>query len=466
LTLYTGACHLAGYSHCAAIDWSAGVRTSTRPPGTTDTYRLLMEQVIAGNGLSAVVRLLADTIGLPAAVCDEEFDALHGFAPRGRHLTAEESRLPDEVRKAGAFDLTDVPQASTAPPTAHVRDRRGNEYAVSPIVLPHGIVGYVWTIDPSGHLGPPVEKAVSEAAAACAVEMVRQRAMVEGESRVRNSFLEDLLTGRITSATSMRRRARFLGYDLRGEQVVFILDMDSFTSYIERHSMDESGIQQLKERFRRSIDSSIPGIWHRTLVWEHSDSMVVLAPAGKYDHRIFKRRVETLRENVEKRLGGPSISAGLGRTYADLTRLRNSYQEAEHALRIGTAISGYSSTASFDELGAYRLLFHLRDQPELQTFCEETLGALERYDEEHNTHLLETLTCFLDLQGNISETARVMHLHRNGLLYRLTRIQKIAGCDLESSTHRLALQLALLARPLLRRTRRPLPVPTALGEGS
>lgn len=422
--------------------------------GKADAYRLLMEQVIAGHGLPAVARLLSDMVGLPATVGDDEFDPLHGFAPRGRHLTTEEAALPEEARRSLHFDIDSMPQASTSPPTHRTRDARGNEYAVAPVVLPTGLVGYVWVTDPSGHLGQGVERAVSEAAAACAMEMVRQRALVEGESRVRNSFLEDLLTGNVTSTTATRRRARFLGYDLRGDQVVFMLDIDSFTTFIERHGIDESGIQQLKERFRRSIDACIPGIWSRTLVWEHSDSMVVLAPAGKYDARIFRRRVETLRENVEKRLAGPSISAGVGRTYSDLSRLRNSYQEAEHALRIGTAISGYSSTAAFDELGAYRLLFHLRDQPELQSFCEETLGALERYDEQHNTHLLETLTCFLDLQGNISETARSLHLHRNGLLYRLTRIQKIAGCDLESSTHRLALQLALLARPLLRRNRR------------
>lgn len=432
--------------------------------GKADAYRLLMEQVIAGNGLPAVARLLSDMVGLPATVGDDEYEPLHGFAPRGRHLTPEESSLPPEARAALHFDIESMPQASTAPPTHRVRDSRGIEYAVAPIVLPTALVGYVWVADPSGHLGVSVERVVSEAAAACAMEMVRQRALVEGESRVRNSFLEDLLTGRVTSTTATRRRARFLGYDLRGDQVVFILDIDSFTTYIERHSMDESGIQQLKDRFRRSIDASIPGIWSRTLVWEHSDSMVVLAPAGKYDPRIFRRRVDTLRENVEKRLAGPSISAGVGRTYSDLSKLRNSYQEAEHALRIGTAISGYSSTAAFDELGAYRLLFHLRDQPELQSFCEETLGALERYDEEHSTHLLETLTCFLDLQGNISETARALHLHRNGLLYRLTRIQKIAGCDLESSTHRLALQLALLARPLLRRNRRAIPAQPIRGE--
>jgi purine catabolism regulator len=280
--------------------------------------------------------------------------------------------------------------------------------------------------------------------------------MVEGESRVRNSFLEDLLTGNVSSVTVTRRRARFLGYDLRGEQVVFTLDMDNFASYVARHGEDESGIQRIKERFRRSVDASIPAIWSRTLIWEHSDSMVVLAPAGKdYDPATFRERVETLRANVERRLGGPSLSAGIGRAYADLTRLQHSFREAEHALRIGTAVSGPSSTSAFDDLGAYRLLFHLRDQPELQTFCDETIGALVRYDEEHDSHLLETLARFLDLQGNLSQTARALHLHRNGLLYRLSRIEKIAGCDLDNSAQRLALQLALLARPLLQRKRAP-----------
>lgn len=423
-----------------------------------DAYRLLMEQVIAGNGLSAVVRMLSDLVALPATVADDEFDPLYAFAPRGRHLSGEEAALAPNTRNSLSFDLDRSPRASTAPPTARVLGTEGEEYVVAPIVLPSGIVGYVWVADPAGHVSGAAEETVAQAAAACAMEMVRQRAIIEGESRVRNSFLEDLLTGNVTSISATRRRARYLGYDVRGEQVVFVLDMDQFSTYIDRHKMDESGIQQLKERFRRSVDASAPAIWSKTLVWEHSDSMVVLAPVGKdLDPAALRRRVEMLRGGVEKRLAGPSVSAGIGRPCNDLAKLQHSYKEAEHALRIGTAFSGPSSSAAFDDLGAYRLLFHLRDQPELRTFCEETVGALERYDEQHKSHLVETLSTFLDLQGNISETARVLHLHRNGLLYRLTRIEKIAGCELSNSAQRLALQLALLAKPLLRRERSAVP---------
>lgn len=421
---------------------------------SVEAYRLLVEQVIAGQGLSGVIRLLADMLGLPATIANEDLEPLHSFAPRGHHLEIGEAALPPEVRSNVAFDLASEPRASTAPPTLRLTSDDGRGYAVAPVVLPSGVLAYLWVMDPSGHVTLRVREVVAHAAAACTVEMMRQRAVMEGESRVRSSFLEDLLTGAVSSVNSTRRRARFLGYDLRGEQVVFTLDLDQFSAYIERHRMNESGIQQLKERFRRSLDASIPAIWSRTLIWEHSDSLIVLAPPGKkFTAESLRDRVETLRAKVERKLDGPSVSAGIGRVYTDLTKLQDSYRESEHALAIGAAINGPSSTSSFEQLGVYRLLYHLRDQPELDMFCEETIGALEHYDQEHATTLVETLGTFLQLQGNLSQTARELHLHRNGLLYRLSRIEAIAQCDLSNPSQRLSLQLAFLARPLVRRAR-------------
>jgi DNA-binding PucR family transcriptional regulator len=420
-----------------------------------DAYRLLVEQVIAGNGLSGVVRLLSDMLGLPATVSDEEFEPLHSFAPRGKHLTPRESALPPDVLEAVRFDLVVEPQASTDPPTLALTAANGYAYAVAPVVLPPGISAYLWVVEPSGTLSPRALEAVSHAAAASTVELMRLRAMAEGESRVRGSFLEELLTSPVTSTSGTRRRAHFLGYDLRGPQVVFMLDMDRFSDYIATHGLDESDIQKLKERFRRGLDLSIPAVWSRTLVWEHSDSLIVLAPAGRHhDSHVFRERVEALRSKVEGRLKGLSVSAGIGRSSSDLSALQQSYREAEHALLIGAAVTGISSTTAFDELGAYRLLFHLRDQPELESFCEESIGALDRYDTEHGTDLVQTLDRYLEMQGNLSQTARELHLHRNGLLYRLSRIEQIAGCDLSQPSQRLSLQLALLARPLIERRQR------------
>src|SRR4051794_23308577 len=99
------------------------MRRDTGMIGTThavregDMYRTLMEQVIAGNGLSAIARAVSDALGLPATIGDEEYEPLHGFAPRGRNLSTEEAALPAEVRDGLKFDLESAPRASTAPPT-------------------------------------------------------------------------------------------------------------------------------------------------------------------------------------------------------------------------------------------------------------------------------------------------------------------------------------------------------------
>ncbi|MBV9281176.1 MAG: hypothetical protein JOZ41_13930, partial [Chloroflexi bacterium] len=81
-----------------------------------DEYRLLIEQVIAGNGLAGVIRLLSDMLAVPATAADEDFEPLYAFAPRGRHLSVQEAALDPEARSQIVFDIGPEPQASTAPP--------------------------------------------------------------------------------------------------------------------------------------------------------------------------------------------------------------------------------------------------------------------------------------------------------------------------------------------------------------
>ena len=71
---------------------------------------------------------------------------------------------------------------------------------------------------------------------------------------------------------------------------------------------------------------------------------------------------------------------------------------------------------------------------------------MEDYDRGHNSDLIRTLTIFFAANGNASEAADRLYLHRNSLPYRLSRIQKLTGLDLKDHRARLALQLGLLAK--------------------
>jgi purine catabolism regulator len=66
------------------------------------------------------------------------------------------------------------------------------------------------------------------------------------------------------------------------------------------------------------------------------------------------------------------------------------------------------------------------------------------YDRERRSDLVKTLKAYFDAGTNASEAADRLFLHRNSILYRLARVEKLTGLDLKDPRARLALQLGLL----------------------
>ncbi|MBC3797497.1 PucR family transcriptional regulator [Acetobacterium tundrae] len=53
------------------------------------------------------------------------------------------------------------------------------------------------------------------------------------------------------------------------------------------------------------------------------------------------------------------------------------------------------------------------------------------YDEQHHSDYLETLKCYFRNESSIVTTANLLHMHRNSLLYRINRIEKLLGVSLD-----------------------------------
>jgi purine catabolism regulator len=91
-----------------------------------------------------------------------------------------------------------------------------------------------------------------------------------------------------------------------------------------------------------------------------------------------------------------------------------------------------------------RLLKELARSPDLAPFGE-LVRPLVEHDRERRSDLVRTLRTYFASGANASEAADRMFLHRNSMLYRLERIQKLTGLDLKDPDASLALRLGLLA---------------------
>jgi purine catabolism regulator len=125
---------------------------------------------------------------------------------------------------------------------------------------------------------------------------------------------------------------------------------------------------------------------------------------------------------------------------------RTSLREAGQALELARRLD-VGAPLYYPDLSIYRLLFQLEHSPEIISFQEETLGPL--FTHEGAGELVHTLETYFEFNGNLSQAAEALFIHRNTLIYRLERIEAITNLDLDNPEERLAMQLALRIHRML-----------------
>ncbi|MFJ3949833.1 PucR family transcriptional regulator [Streptomyces libani] len=133
-------------------------------------------------------------------------------------------------------------------------------------------------------------------------------------------------------------------------------------------------------------------------------------------------------------------AAGIGVGTRELTDLPATWREALDAARAARAEPRLGPITQWDAIGPYRMLTALPG-----TAPDPAIGPLLA---PAHAELARTAEVFLDCAGQASRTAHALGIHRQTLYYRLGRVEKLTGLDLDDGEHRLLLHMALKAARL------------------
>jgi purine catabolism regulator len=290
--------------------------------------------------------------------------------------------------------------------------------------------------------------ATGRAGSVFAIEIAKQRAIIEAENRMRGDFVDDLLAGSFTTEEAAISRAKLLGYDLRPPYAILVYGWDQ--PMVDLQSQYGDGyVQRLRIALDLALGDGLSAEGRKALLRVRNDQAYVAYPAAQMDTTEVERVAERLRQRVLARSDSAPISVGVSPTFSLLGAAPTAFHQAEQALTIAQRLFGGNRAIHFDRLGVYRLLFPLRDRPELQQFYDEMLRALNEYDQRHGSNLVGTLREYFIHHGNLSKVSEALFVHRNTLSYRLERIQLISGRNLEDAEDRLSLHLALKLEDML-----------------
>ncbi len=139
--------------------------------------------------------------------------------------------------------------------------------------------------------------------------------------------------------------------------------------------------------------------------------------------------------------GGPA--AGLATPRSGLAELGAAWWEASAAARAALAEARLGPVAQWAAIGPFRLLTalppDLAHDPAVHALLSPTHQELAR-----------TAEIYLDCAGQAARAAAELGIHRQTLYYRLSRIEKLTGLDLDDGEDRLLLHMALKGARLAR----------------
>jgi len=375
-----------------------------------------------GRGLTDLVQAMSEISGRGVLVQDKRLQLL-AEAPSSTlfsiwidvlsHLSIKEN-LPDVLhdrKKAGQQNIT----LNQSIPGGLAR-------LITPIVVGGVARGYLSLVGMDGEFDALDTMVIEQGALVCGLDMSRTKAVREAEKRLKGDLLSAVLSDDLTPRDT-HLWVESMGLDLSQNHAVlrFAWDADEPPSLRRLETLLNGEVAQMRAKvIIEAVGSEV------ICVCESKETAISLAQA--------------VLEHATEEYADKPARCGVGAAVDDLSLWRDSFRQAGQALEMARRLRE-RKPLYFPDLSVYRLLLQLEYHPELQTFKQEILGSLLTHD--GSAEFLRTLEAYFDNNGNLSQAAEALFIHRNTLVYRMERIAEISGLDLDHTETRLAVQLAL-----------------------
>ncbi len=251
------------------------------------------------------------------------------------------------------------------------------------------------------------------------------RLIVAYKDRIdRNSFYQNLLMDNLL-LVDIYNRAQKLHIEAVQPRCVFLIEPCK--------KRDNETLEMVQELFYSQAGDFVTAI---------DESRIIVIKALESDDD--KETIDETARMLVDMLGSEameSVRVSFGTVVGDIKGVSKSFKEAKMALDVGKIFYPEKTIIAYDSLGIGRLIYQLPVNL-CQLFINEIFG--DDIPEEIDDEIMMTVNKFLENSLNVSETSRQLYIHRNTLVYRIEKLQKVTGLDIRNFDDAMTLKIALM----------------------
>lgn len=410
-----------------------------------EIHRKFTDLIISGKGLFEVVDQLAKRINAPVMLLDYRLNLL------------ETSRKFDEQFYYDlAYQISDTirdedPDNGAEQKLAIRYPHDDNEHTASfyPVQMNLYQKGYLILMMDMEDAGDSKKLAVEQAMNVISFELMKLHA-VEQQSRLqKNEFLTEFAEGHYTSEKDIARRGESYGLRLDRTYVCAVCRLDDEEDlYHGLGPAPESERRLYKDSIYEQLQMWMGHYFDDVVFFSKGDIYITLIPRPEPEMEDWLLKgLKTIQREMEEFLY-LSISFGVGNPATALLQIPDSYTEALEAMTSGYRMGKKGFVKWTDTRGVMELLRTVSPK-KLREFYQSTLRSLAESKKKEDEDLIETLTIYIENNGQIADTAKALFVHRNTVIYRLKKCEEKLHVDLKNAEDIHKLRTALLVRQMI-----------------
>lgn len=267
-------------------------------------------------------------------------------------------------------------------------------------------------------------------------------------------FVSKLISSKSSEINEYESEIRVLGYSVNSPRIALVVHLaDFWTNCLSCD--DQSSFERVDviKDWKRNIELKLGSFFTQTtdniIAYVGNDTFVVFKSLrGTNEDAVMQMLKKSYRSIFEplKNITISRVTVGVSNLHAGIDGLLVSYREGAMALDYGRLMWGDNQSHHYRDLGILSILGEGNHQKQLE-YARRQLHKLK------NPDLLETIESFFQSNLNLTDTATIMGVHRNTIIYRLNRVTELLGNDPRNFEQAMAIKMALLIRKLLERDR-------------
>lgn len=261
-----------------------------------------------------------------------------------------------------------------------------------------------------------------------------------------------------TDQLSTLDKALFLGYLPNYTYCVYILQLMNADEYFQNlETVHGASFMETRSEFYRMLATKLDYMtrketdlgWH---IARNNSNIFVFPVNTERQEEATSSFLISACSRLEAQYPGTVFCIGQGSRRSQLSGIRDSFILAQRCLMAYNLIGKGKKLISCPDLGFYELLFEIPHAARPKEYAARFLDPILDYDRENKSQLFETLCTYLDCRFNKVQTAKALFLHRNTLLGRLDKIEKLLHASLEDTETLFQLQTAVHIHRFLQET--------------